>query len=319
MKFFTELKIPPIKAEQQIDYQSNIISLGSCFAQNMAEKLQMVKFRVWANPFGILFNPHSIENIVQRAVNQEFFSEKDLIYYNDIWQSFQVHSSCSEISKEKILTNLNQKLSDFNKKIKEATHFIITLGTAWVYVESQTEQIVANCHKIPQKFFKKKLLQFDDIFKNLKNLTDLIRSQNSDIQLIFTISPVRHLKDGFVENQRSKSLLISALHSFLEEENSDKNHYFPSYEILMDELRDYRFYADDLLHPSSMATDYIWEKFKEIFVKNSTFSLIKEIQNLQKSLEHRPLNFQSQAYEKFEQSTQQKKKLLEEKYPWLKF
>lgn len=277
-------KIPIKKAKCTIDYDSKILSLGSCFAENMGEKLAYFKFQNSVNPFGIVFNPIAIETSISRVVTKKMFTADDVFFYNGLWHCFEVHSGLSHPNKDVFLANLNQLIFTTHQQIKELTHCSITYGTAWVYRNKTSQELVANCHKVPQNHFVKEILTIATIKKAIQNTIDLIQKINSKCRIIFTISPVRHLKDGFVENQRSKAHLIAAIHDtqFLNQL------YFPSYEIMMDELRDYRFYAEDMLHPSEIALAYIWESFKETFVSASVFSVMDEVATVQKGLLHKP-------------------------------
>ncbi|MGL4383696.1 MAG: GSCFA domain-containing protein, partial [Flavobacterium sp.] len=258
MNFTT--KIPITQNANPIDYNSKIVSFGSCFAENMGDKLLYYKFQTQVNPFGIIFNPFSIEKLIERVVLQRYFTKDDIFFFNERWHCYEVHSELSDADSEVFLSKLNQILLDTQKQLQQATHIIITYGTSWVYRHIETNAIVANCHKVPQKQFSKELLSIDSIQKSIQNTVSLIATLNPKCNFIFTVSPVRHLKDGFVENQVSKAHLIAAIYATTNTKQQTLN-YFPSYEIMMDELRDYRFYADDMMHPSSMAIDYIWERF----------------------------------------------------------
>ena len=253
MKLQTQI---PLKKEtkNQIAYQSKILLLGSCFSENIGDKLSYFKFQSTQNPFGILFHPKAIENFITNAINEKKYLDDDLIFQNETWHSFDAHSSLSSVNKNELLNKLNASISITNRALKEASHIIITLGTSWVYRFIETDAIVANCHKIPQKKFLKKLLLVEEITKSLAAILVLLKSVNKDISVLFTVSPVRHLKDGFIENTQSKAHLIAAIHQVLEHQNVS---YFPSYEIMMDELRDYRFYAEDMIHPNKTAINYI--------------------------------------------------------------
>jgi hypothetical protein len=235
MNFTT--KVPISKSKFPIDYHSKILSFGSCFAENMASKFDYYKFQNSCNPFGILFHPLAIENCISRSINLELFEEKDLFFNNERWHNFELHSDLSKPDKESLLKEINELLIAANKQIKEASHCIITYGTSWVYRNKQSNGIVANCHKVPQTNFDKELLLVSDIENAIQNTILLIEKVNPNCNLIFTISPVRHIKDGFVENQQSKANLITALHATVASQNSSTT-YFPSFEIMMDELRD---------------------------------------------------------------------------------
>lgn len=310
--------IPISKSSNPIDYDSRIISLGSCFAQNIGEKFSYFKFQNTVNPFGIIFNPVSIENLISRVVNNQEFTENDIFFHNDLWHCFEVHSELSHSDKTIFLDRLNQILSDFHLQIFKSTHFQITYGTSWVYRNKSSNSIVANCHKVPQSQFEKEILSVATIEKSIQNTIDLIQKVNPNCYFIFTVSPVRHIKDGFVENQRSKAHLISALHNFVTLSLSKCN-YFPSYEIMMDELRDYRFYADDMLHPSQSAIDYIWIKFFENYVSESEFGLMNQVCEIQRALKHRPFNPNSESHQKFLANLEAKIEQLQQKLPFLHF
>ena len=242
-----------------IDYNSRVILLGSCFSDNIGQKLSYHKFQSVLNPFGTLFHPKAIESVIHNAITNKEYTEEDLFFFNERWQSFTAHSKLSFSSKEETLNQLNKASELINTALKNSTHIIITLGTSWVYRFLKTSQIVANCHKVPQHKFKKELLPVAEINKSLSSIISQIREVNPSINFIFTVSPVRHLKDGFIENQQSKSHLISALHQIIPLHKN--TFYFSSYEIMMDELRDYRFYKEDMIHPNLLAINYIWEKF----------------------------------------------------------
>ncbi len=320
MQFRTQ--IPVQQSPFSIDYNAKIVSLGSCFAVNMAQKLEFYKFQNNCNPFGIIFNPVSIEKLIERAVNKDFFTEKDIFFHNDLWHCFEVHSELSNPDKAIFLKLLNELVVATNQQIIESTHFLITYGTSWVYRSIENNQIVANCHKLPQKQFSKEILSIETIQTAIQNTLRLIQSINPEAKFTLTVSPVRHIKDGFVENQRSKAHLISAIHQVLEDSeicNLKSAIYFPSYEIMMDELRDYRFYAEDMLHPSALAVDYIWERFKEASISESVFGVMDEVENIQKSLAHKPFNPNSESHLKFEANLRKKITKLESQYPFMKF
>ena len=310
--------IPISKSSNPIDYDSRIISLGSCFAQNIGEKFSYFKFQNTVNPFGIIFNPVSIENLISRVVNNQEFTENDIFFHNDLWHCFEVHSELSHSDKTIFLDRLNQILSDFHLQIFKSTHFQITYGTSWVYRNKSSNSIVANCHKVPQSQFEKEILSVATIEKSIQNTIDLIQKVNPNCYFIFTISPVRHIKDGFLENQRSKAHLISALHNFVTLSLSKCN-YFPSYEIMMDELRDYRFYAEDMLHPSQTAIDYIWKLFSENYISEENFATMEEVCSIQKGLAHRPFNPNTASHQKFQNVLHDKIIMLQKKFPYFKF
>lgn len=300
-----------------IDYNSKVILLGSCFSDNIGKKLSYHKFQSVLNPFGILFHPKAIESVIKNAITKKEYTEEDLFFLNERWQSFTAHSKLSSSSKEEALNQLNQASALINTALKSNTHIIITLGTSWVYRFLESGKIVANCHKVPQHKFKKELLPITEINKSLSSIISLIRKVNPDINFIFTISPIRHLRDGFIENQQSKSHLISALHQIIK--NQEKTFYFPSYEIMMDELRDYRFYKEDMIHPNQIAINYIWEKFYENWLSDEAIDLKKQVIKIQRGLEHKPFNTDSDEHRDFLSSLQEKIETLKKKYSHITF
>ncbi|TYA74980.1 GSCFA domain-containing protein [Seonamhaeicola marinus] len=305
-----------------IDYQSNILLLGSCFVENIGEKLGYFKFKNLVNPFGVLFHPKAIEKLIERSLNLEYYSEKEVFFHNEQWHCFDVHSKLSNPSKDNLLKDLNNHIDASYHQLKKATHIVITLGTAWVYHNLETQKSVANCHKVPQRQFSKKLLSVTDILESLQKIVALVKRVNADVQIIFTVSPIRHLKDGFIENMRSKAHLLAAMHQVVESYKSKEDtdlSYFPSYEIMMDELRDYRFYAEDMIHPSQTAVNYIWEKFKEVWVFKEAQKVMEEVDIIQKGLLHRPFNPNSEAHQKFVKNLYNRKKDLENRFPTIKF
>ena len=293
------------------------MSLGSCFAENIGGKFQYYKFQITTNPFGIIFNPVSIEMLISRAVNNIQFTENDIFFHNDLWHCFEVHSELSNPNKEDFLNLLNQLLESTNNQITKSTHSIITYGTSWVYKNKQSGKIVANCHKIPQNQFEKEILSTQVIEQSIKNTIDLIRKINSSCHFIFTISPVRHIKDGFIENNISKSHLIAAIHS--SNFQLPASSYFPSYEIMIDELRDYRFYAEDMLHPSQVAIGYIWERFVENYISEENQTTMEEVSSIQKGLAHRPFHSNTADHQKFLNALNAKIRMLQKKFPHFKF
>lgn len=315
MQFRTEIGIS--KESHLIDYDSDIILLGSCFSENIGDKLSYQKFNSLVNPYGILFHPVAIEKAISQGINQIQYTKEDLYFYNELWLSFNHHSKFSSINPDKILSDINHGITDFNLRLRSATHLIVTLGTAWVYRFIESDQIVANCHKIPQKKFSKELLSIEDISESLDAMITLIKSINKNISVILTLSPVRHLKDGFIENSLSKAHLLSAIHEVI---NIKKNiHYFPSYEIMLDDLRDYRFYDEDMLHPNAMAISYIWDKFRNSWMSEKTIELSNKVESLQKSLAHRPFNPDSEQYQVFLKNIEDQINSLNRQYPNINF
>ncbi|UUC45686.1 GSCFA domain-containing protein [Flavobacterium cerinum] len=315
MQFRTQ--IPVFKSTNPIDYTSQIVSLGSCFAVNMSEKLDYFRFQNYCNPFGILFHPLAIAKLFEYALRNKQFTESDIFFHNEQWHSFDAHSDLNETDKNQLLDNLNSATVQTKKQLSGATHVIITLGTAWVYRKLENDQIVANCHKVPQKQFKKELLSVEAIRENLEKIMDIVLQFNPEAKLIFTVSPVRHIKDGFVENQWSKANLITAIHQVISE--SAVASYFPSYEIMMDELRDYRFYTEDMIHPNPVAIDYIWERFTTAWITEEAQQVMKEVESIQKGLAHRSFNPDSEQHLRFLENLKGKITKLAEQYPNIEF
>ena len=316
MNFTTKISIQ--KCNHSITYDSKIMLLGSCFAESMGKKFDYFKFQNTTNPFGIIFNPVSLAKLVERSAQKEYFTEDDIFFHNDLWQCFEVHSNLSHPDKAIFLSNLNSIVELTHRQIGSLTHFIITLGTSWVYRNIETNEIVANCHKVPQKQFVKELLSPEIISQSIESILFTISVVNPNCNFIFTVSPVRHIKDGFVENTLSKSHLITALHKTITHHPLSIT-YFPSYEIMMDELRDYRFYTEDLLHPSQTAIEYIWEQFSEACFNLETSSIVNEIEHIQKRMAHKSFNPQSESHKLFKQKLASDCQSLQAKFPFMQF
>ncbi|WP_430909320.1 GSCFA domain-containing protein [Maribacter sp. 2-571] len=318
MRLQTQVPIP--QAKGAIDYQSRIVLLGSCFSDHMGGKLERYRFRTLQNPFGILFHPRAIENFLERAVRAEMYGPEALFFDKGQWHCFDAHSEHNDSNEKQVLQKLNGQLKTTRAFLGNATHVFITLGTAWTYRHLKTDTTVANCHKVPQKEFAKELLSISEITASLENIISTVRSLKQGLKVVFTVSPVRHLKDGFVENQRSKAHLLSAVHEVLGKATfGDNSSYFPSYEIQMDELRDYRFYGPDMVHPSPVAVDYIWEKFKGAYITYEARATMDAVETVQKGLEHRPFHPNSEEHQQFLRSLSTKITYLKEKHPWMAF
>lgn len=310
MNFRTQ--IPLQKERNQIDYNSNLSLVGSCFSENISKKLNYYKFKSFSNPFGILFNPVAIEKLITNAINEKQYSENDIFKLNERWHCFDAHSDLSSSDKNELLQNLNTAVKRTNKELTEASHIIITLGTSWVYRFIENDAIVGNCHKVPQKKFLKELLSVEEIFASLDNIVTLIKSINTTVNIVFTVSPVRHLKDGFVENSQSKAHLLAAIHQIINPKN--QLFYFPSYEIMLDDLRDYRFYNIDMVHPNETAVNYIWELFKQVWISENTTSVMKEVEIIQKGLAHKAFNPDSKQHQQFLEDLHLKISTLKEQF-----
>ena len=310
----------PIKLSRQnppINYSSKVLLLGSCFAQNMGEKLEYYKFQQCTNPFGILFHPVAIEKLIARAVNQNWFTSKDVFLQNEQWHCFLAHSKLSNTSKEDLISALNSALEKLRFSLLEASHVVFTFGTAWVYKHLEKDTIVANCHKVPQKEFVKQLLSPDDVSDVLLGIETKLRTINPTCSIINTVSPVRHVKDGLIENSRSKAHLIAGVQEIV---SPDKfNYYFPSYEIMMDELRDYRYYKEDLIHPNQTAIAIIWNAFTGSWICPETAALQKKIATIQSGILHTPFNENSKAHIHFKKDLEVQISQVQKALPWATF
>ena len=290
MRFRTEISLHPLA--EGIDHSAKIFALGSCFAESISERLQKAKFSVTTNPFGVLFNPLSIASAIERLSDTRAFAVCDIREGREGFFSFDAHSSLDGKTQTEIFANLNQAVAQGSKALHDADWVILTFGTAWVY--EREGKVVANCHKQPAKEFERRRLSVEEIVERYRTLFEGILR---DKRVILTVSPVRHLGDGLQENSVSKAILRLAVEELVEKyENA---HYFPSYEILIDDLRDYRYYAEDLAHPSKMAVEYVWERFCEYALTDKARELLPKIEPIVLAAEHRPFNPESAAHRAF--------------------
>jgi len=295
MKFRTEINIQ--KADFEINHNSKILFLGSCFTENMGHELERLKFNVDINPFGILYNPLSVTSSLEHLITSKLFTESDLIQNNELWHSFSHHSRFSGLDKKETLTNINERLSYSSEFLRQAEYIFITFGTAWVYFLKDTNKVVSNCHKFPDSIFERKLLEVEDVISETQLFIDKLAAINPQLKIIFTVSPVRHWKDGANGNQISKATLILAIEKL--RKTNTLVFYFPSYELVLDDLRDYRFFANDMLHPNELAIKYIFEKFARTYFSEETTNLNKEIETVLTAQTHRAFNPNSEAHQKF--------------------
>lgn len=304
------------KAEICISHKDMVMLMGSCFAENIGEKFSAYKFKTLVNPFGILFNPASIAQSLNILTKNSFiFSEKDLHFYNDEWFSFFHHGKFSNTDLSQCLNTINETLFLTRKYLQQADYLLLTLGSSIIY--RYRGNVVANCHKLPQKEFEKTLLNIDEIVSVLLKSILRIREFNPNIKIIFTISPVRYIKDNMVENTLSKANLVVAVHQLLQK--LDNSYYFPAYEIMMDDLRDYRFYNNDMIHPSDVAIDYIWELFSKTFFDKQTWNINEMIHEILSAKNHRLRNPFSQESKKFKTKQIEKIHQIKELYPHISF
>jgi len=310
MKWRTEVAIP--SGPNPIGYRDQVLLLGSCFATHLSEKLTYYQFPSLCNPFGVLFHPVPMENLLRRALEDRPFAPEDLLESQGRWRSLQAHSTLSGGSLTEALTQLNGALATLKQALQHSTHAVITLGTAYGFRHLKTGYLVANCHKLPSGEFERELSAPPALEQSLSGILTLLRSYQKDMTCLLTVSPVRHIRDGLVENQRSKAHLITAVHTLVQRGEAD---YFPSYELFMDELRDYRFYDRDLIHPSGAAVDYVWERFVQAWVEPQALLVMDEVASIRKGLAHRPLHGNSPEYRKFRESLEDKIQSLLKRYP----
>jgi hypothetical protein len=294
MRWSIDFPIPVSPAP--ITHQSKILSMGSCFAQTIGHKMQDAKFDVLVNPFGTIFHPHNLADLLDHALFNDRLEEEGLLEVEGQFLHYSSHSEVVGSTPDELKEIYQERLNRTQTYLKEGTHLILTLGTAWIYsLESYGR--VANCHKQPQRLFTKSLSSLEQMESSLWSLFDNFSRVYPQLKIILTLSPVRHLKDGVSENQLSKSLL-RVLCSNLERRFGFVS-YFPAYEIMMDELRDYRFYKSDLIHPTEEAETYIWEKWKTALFPAQTLAKVAEIERLRLDLAHRPINLHSESHHKF--------------------
>ncbi|MBD3226476.1 MAG: GSCFA domain protein [Caldithrix sp.] len=301
----------------RINHRQPILTIGSCFSEHIAHLLQTHRFRVRANPFGVLYNPLSIHSAVDIMLQQKLFSEDDLVFNQDEWHSFYHHSSFSHHEPRQAVDTINQNIAESHAFLQSTDLVICTLGTAFVYFLKTSGQTVANCHKLPPDRFDRRMLSVEDISQALTNIIQNLRRIRPELKFIFTVSPIRHLKDGLVHNQQSKATLILGVHEAIK--NRNLCYYFPSYEIMMDDLRDYRFYEDNLTHPNNMAVEYIWKKFAQNSIDNETQQTIKDLKRLHQAKLHRPRNIKSPAHQQFLKKQIHYLDYLRDKYRYLDF
>jgi len=307
------VEVSPVK----ISYSDQIMFTGSCFTEEIGTRMKDLKFIILQNPNGILYDPVSISTALDSYIENKKFSEKDLFLHDELWHSWQHHSVFSGLNKESVLQKINASQLQAHEFLKTTSWLIITAGTSYNYTLIESGAPVANCHKLPQKIFEKKLLPVKEIIENLSTAVSKIQTFNPHVRVIFTISPVRHVRDGVVENNRSKARLIEAIHSV--KENMKHVFYFPAYELVIDVLRDYRFYKNDLVHPSGNATEFVFENFCNAFVDEPGKKLIEEIKTVTAVMNHRPFQSESAAHKQFMTAQREKIKKIKTRFPFIDF
>lgn len=314
MQLRRELFIKDFK--EQLQLSDKLMLVGSCFTEHLGERFRQFHFPTIENPNGIIFNPISITKSVTSYISNRQYSREDIFLNSEWWTSWDHHTKYTHADPEQLLKMINTSILEAHNFLKSARWLIITLGSAFVY-QLDNGEVVANCHKVPADKFRKKLLPIEDTLTVLDNLVHRLFMFNPDLKIIFTISPVRHLRDGFVENNRSKAVLIEAVHHMVDK--FSKLYYFPAYELVIDDLRDYRFYSEDMVHPNYLATDYVWEKFCEACISKSSREIMKEINLVNAARAHKPFQPDSIAHRSFLQKNFEKVMQLQKQYPYLNF
>ena len=323
MEFMLDLHIEAPK--QRIDYNDKILLVGSCFTEHIGKSLQELKFDVLQNPNGILFDPQSVASSLVSYIQNKQYAESDLFYLNELWQSWQHHSIFSNVNRDACLRSINESQNKAHEFLKTTKWLIITLGTSYSYhlianTERQSPEgaggrSVANCHKAPSQMFHKHLMPTDEINAALDNCLYQLFKFNPGLHVIFTVSPVRHIRDGIVDNNRSKARLIEVVHHLVNK--FDKLYYFPAYELVIDVLRDYRFYDIDMVHPNYQATQFVFDQFMQHFVNEQSQKLSTEIQKIITARKHKPFQANTEAHKKFLQLHFEKTQALSKKFPFL--
>ncbi|GHV56457.1 hypothetical protein FACS1894182_03030 [Bacteroidia bacterium] len=285
MKFRTEITLPP--AAFTISHSDKVMMMGSCFVENISERMIWSGFTVDANPFGMVYNPASVASGLWDLIRRKMYTESDLFLHEGVYHSFSHHSRFSGTDNLSVLKKINAAVASSSEFLRQAQILIITFGTATIYQLVSTGQIVSNCHKLPAREFEEKRLSIEQITQVWNDLIRDIRMINPHLNIVFTVSPIRHWKDGAHANQLSKSVLLLAVNELIQ--SHSQCYYFPAYEIVLDDLRDYRFYSDDLVHPNSQAVDYIWEKFGDAYLDIATKGFVREYEKKQKALNHRKI------------------------------
>jgi hypothetical protein len=313
MNFHLEFSIGPFQSK--INYRDNILLIGSCFSEEIGERMKKNKMNAEVNPGGLLFNPDSICTSLKRYIIGNELKETDLFYANEVWNSWEHHSSFSDPDKQKCLNKINEKVNSTHQYLGQCKWLFITLGSSYSYIHNASGISVGNCHKVPQKEFTKRILSVDLIVEEYKELIEQLKKINSGLNIVFTISPVRYIRDGVIENNLSKAVLIQAVHELIRLHGN--LFYFPSYELVIDDLRDYRFYKTDLVHPNEQAVNYVFEKLMLSFFDSESKLISEKLKEIIIAGEHKVNNEKSEAHKKFKKSYFEKIALLQQEFPFL--
>jgi lysophospholipase L1-like esterase len=315
MKLMLDIDIKSPK--QKITYADKFFLIGSCFTEHIGRRLEELKFPVLQNPNGILFDPISVTKSLDSYIEPKSYIKEDLFFLNELWQSWNHHSHFSGINKLEVLANINESQRAAHNHLAKATWLIITLGSSFSYRLHENNQSVANCHRAPGQTFNKHLLTVEETTTALRETIEKLQAFNPLLQVLFTISPVRHIRDGVVENNRSKARLIEAVHKMVE--MFSHAHYFPAYELVIDVLRDYRFYDIDLVHPNYAATEFVFDQFEQSYIDEQTISQMEDIRKIMNAFKHKPLHPDTEAHLSFLQNSFQKVMALQNLLPHLNF
>jgi hypothetical protein len=314
MEFRLELQPQPL--DKKIQLRDKIFLSGSCFTEHMSAKLRNHKFRMFENPHGILFNPVSLAQSINDCIIARRYTVEELFEEQGIWSSWSFHSRFSDADRNVALSNMNNSVYGAHHFLQTSRWLMLTLGSAFVY-ELSDHKIVANCHKVPSSNFNKRLLSIEEVQATIEEMIYKLHIFNPELHIIFTISPVRHLRDGLIENNRSKAVLLHAVHHLVDK--FDKMHYFPAYELVIDDLRDYRFFAEDMVHPNYQATEYVWQKFAESCIAPESREVMKEIHKINAARVHKPLHPGSDHHRIFLNKYLEQTHALAQRFPFLDF
>lgn len=303
------------KPDFSVDYHSRWMLIGSCFAENMGMKLMENRFAVDCNPCGIVYNPESVAQVLERLMDERVVTPDELIWHEGKWMSWGHHGSFSASEREVCLEKMNARIYRGAEQLRRADVLLITFGTSWVYRHLQSGCVVANCHRFPERDFERFRLSVPEIVWLYERLLGQLERINPGVRVLFTVSPIRHWKDGAHGNQLSKSVLLLAIDELVKRRK--RVYYFPSYEIVLDELRDYRFYAEDMLHVSGQAVDYIWSRFRDTFLSADALQVMRQVEKINKGLNHRPSDPESETYIAFRRKLEGELEQLGNKYPLL--
>jgi hypothetical protein len=306
--------VPPLTTPVQ--YTDKILMIGSCFAEEIGERLQQYHFDALINPHGILYNPISITQALHTYLDGKRYTADDLFAQHDLWHSWDHHSRFSGVQPEEVLAKINTAQEAAIGRLEAADWLIITLGSAFTYTLQPGNQVVGNCHKVPASSFHKKLLSPPDAIAALDNLMHRLFFRNRKVRILFTISPVRYARDGVVENNLSKAVLIQTVHHLVNK--FDRLFYFPAYELVIDDLRDYRFYKEDHVHPSETAVNYVWDHFTNSCLSEEGRRLLPLVAEINRARQHRPFNPESAQHQQFLRTYAKKVQQLMKEYPFLK-